>query len=364
MPPWLDVSLAVALVAYAVVDTLANDSAPNPAIRAAFAALTVASVALRTVHPSLAAGLFSIGMTAESVTTEAPDEMAVLLAILLVSYGVGAHLARRESMLSGGLICLALTITIATDPSDSVSNIPISVLLFAVLPWLLGTVVRHRRQDVADLTERATAAERDAQDAVDAERRRLARELHDVVSHAVTLIAVQAEAGQSVIDIDPAAAARALGSIGQVSREALDELARLLAVLDEQASPSESDLSALPALVAGVRATGLRVDLDDRRSERSLDPAVDRCAYRVVQEALTNALRHTAGGHVDVRVSTTAGTLDVEVRSQGRPHTSSYGGSGRGLVGLSDRVVALGGTIEAGPRDGAFVVRAALPARA
>ena len=113
--------------------------------------------------------------------------------------------------------------------------------------------------------------------------------------------------------------------------------------------------------MAGVQATGLHVDLDDTRSDRGLDPEVDRCAYRIVQEALTNALRHTAGGHVRVTVASSPGALDVEVRSEGRQHTSSYGGSGRGLAGLRDRVQTLGGTFETGPHDGAFVVRAVLP---
>jgi signal transduction histidine kinase len=252
---------------------------------------------------------------------------------------------------------MALTVTIAADPSDSVSNIPLSLVLFVGLPFAIGFVVRRRATDVAEL-------QGEAERAVGAERRRIARELHDVVSHAVTLIAVQAEAGRSVIETDRAAADRALASIGQVSREALDELARLLAVLDEETPGSESGLAALPALVAGVQATGLHVDLDHSAPSPVLDPEVDRCAYRVVQEALTNALRHTAGGHVNIRVSQSSGSLDVEVRSEGRQHTSSYGGSGRGLTGLRDRVLALGGTFETGPRDGAFVVRAVLPGTA
>jgi signal transduction histidine kinase len=258
---------------------------------------------------------------------------------------------------------MALTVTIATDPSDSVSNVPFSVVLFVALPFAVGYVVRRRARDVAQLTLRAEELEGEADRAVADERRRLARELHDVVSHAVTLVAVQAEAGQAVIDDDPAAAKRALAAIGQVSREALDELARLLAVLDEQSGDPETGLAGVPALVAGVQATGLQVDLDSGPVP-ALDPDVDRCAYRVVQEALTNALRHTAGGRVSIRVRHSADALDVEVRSDGRAHTSSYGGTGRGLAGLRERVLALGGTLDAGPHDGAFVVRAVLPGRA
>ena len=357
-PPRLDLALAAGLVALAVVETMGNDEAPHTILRTALAALTVSAVAIRRSHPVASAILFSIGMTSESLATEAPDELAVLVAMLLVSYAIGAHLPRREALLSGAVLCLSLTVTIATDPSDSISNIPLSIALFIAIPFLLGSAVRHRHRDVAELTLRADDL---AREAVDNERRRIARELHDVVSHAVTLIAVQAEAGQAVIDDDPAAARRSLEAIGQVSREALDELARLLAVLDEDGATPESGLADLPALVEGVRATGMRVSLDRDPVPVRIDPDLDRCAYRVVQEALTNALRHTGGGQVDVRVRHADGGVDIEIRSEGRPHTSSYGGTGRGLAGLKERVLALGGTIDAGPDGGAFVVHAVLP---
>jgi signal transduction histidine kinase len=360
-PPRLDLVLAAALVVLAIVETMGNEEAPHTLLRTVLAAVTVSSVAIRRSHPVASAAVFSLGVSGESLATESPDEAAVLLALLLVAYAVGAHLARRESLLSAALLCLSLTVTIATDPSDSVSNIPLSIVLFIAIPFLLGSTVRHRRTDVAELTQRNDDLARQADEAVGAERRRIAHELHDVVSHAVTLIAVQAEAGQAVIDDDPASAKRSLAAIGQVSREALDELARLLAVLDEQTPASESGLEALPSLVAGVQATGLHVELDAGDTERGLDPAVDRCAYRIVQEALTNALRHTAGGRVTVRVTRAADAVGVEVCSEGRAHTSSYGGTGRGLAGLRERVLDLGGTFETGPRDGAFVVRATLP---
>jgi signal transduction histidine kinase len=362
-PPPLDLAMAVGLVALVVAETLRYDSAPSPVLRAALAAVTVSAVALRRTAPAAAAVVFSLGMTAESLATESPDETGILIAILLISYSLGAHLPRREALLTVGLTSMALVVTIATDPSDSVSNIPLSVALFVGLPFGLGTVVRRRGRDVAALTLRTEALTQEANRAVDAERRRIARELHDVVSHAVTLIAVQAEAGQAVMDDDPASARRSLESIGQVSREALNELSRLLAVLDDGSTVEEAGLARLGTLVAGVRATGMRVELTEEgeRELMELDPATDRCAYRVVQEALTNALRHTSGGRVQVRVVHADGQVVVEVASEGRPHRSSYGGSGRGLAGLRERVLALGGSFEAAPTNGGFVVRAELP---
>ena len=161
----------------------------------------------------------------------------------MVRYAVGAHDARRESFLGAALVDVSLSLSIATDPSDSVSNIAPTILLFVALPFGLGGAMRKRQQDIATLTLEAAALQARADAAIDAERRRIARELHDVVSHAVTLIAVQAEAGQAVLDTDPVSARRSLAAIGQVGRAALDELARLLAVLDEHSAAAESSLT-------------------------------------------------------------------------------------------------------------------------
>jgi signal transduction histidine kinase len=243
-----------------------------------------------------------------------------------------------------------------------VSNIPLSVVLFIAVPFLLGFVVRHRRLDKAAHTLATEALQREASAAVEAERRRIARELHDVVSHAVTLIAVQAEAGQSVLDTDPEATRRSLAAIGQVSREALAELGRLLAVLSEDETPAaDAGLSQLGSLVEGARAAGLDVSLSEAGSPVPLGPDVDRCAYRVVQEGLTNALRHSSDARVRIVLEHEPDEVVVRVSSIGTPHASSYGGAGRGLSGLRERVAMLGGSFDAGQQDGAFEVRAVLP---
>jgi signal transduction histidine kinase len=279
-----------------------------------------------------------------------------------VAYSVAVHAPLREALLGGALVSMAVAIAIALDPSDSVSNIPPSMLMFVGLPFGVGLLMRRRQQRIAALTLETEALARDADAAVDVERRRIARELHDVVSHAVTLISVQAEAGRSVIDCDPEAARRSLEAIGRVSREALDELGRLLAVLREDDAEDDSGLANLGSLVEGVRAAGLRVEVD-ADAAGPLDPAVDRCAYRVVQEGLTNALRHTSAATVRIAVARDHGELLVTVESEGRAHTSSYGGSGRGLAGLRERVAALGGTFEAtSPAEDRFTLCAVIPA--
>ncbi len=360
----VDLGVALVFVTLAVIETLGNSTAPHPVVRAALAATALSGIAVRRTLPATAAALFGAAMTAESLTAESPDEMVMLLGCVFLSYSVAAHAPRREAFLGGGLIAMAVAVSIGMDPSDSIGNIAPTLALFVAMPFVLGLATRRRSQAIAALTLEAEALSQEADAAVDAERRRIARELHDVVSHAVTVIAVQAEAGQAVIGTDPERARRSLASIAQVSREALDELSRLLAVLRDDAedhSP-ESGLAALPSLVEGARAAGLIVGVRDGREDGRLDPAVDRCAYRVIQEGLTNALRHTGAATVEILLEPGPDSLVTTVSSVGQPHTSAYGGTGHGLTGLRERVAGLGGTFEAGsPAAGRFEIRASLP---
>src|SRR5262245_12106352 len=202
----VDLAVAGALMVVGAVESLGNHDAVHPGIRAAFAVVAAGSVALRRRLPTTAAAIFSAAMVLESAITESPDETAVLLACLLISYSVTANAPAREALLGTGLISLALSFAIGTDPSDSVSNIPPTLVLFVGLPAVLGLTMRRRQERITALTLETEALAREADRAVEAERRRLARELHDVVSHAVTLIAVQAEAGQAVLAEDPGAA--------------------------------------------------------------------------------------------------------------------------------------------------------------
>jgi len=362
--PW-DVTLALALVIGAVAETLVVTSAPDPGARAALAAVTLTGLAVRRRLPVTMTAVVSFGMATESLFLEAPDEMAVLLGLVVASYSVAAHAPLREALTGAALLSMGLAVTIAVDPSDSKSNIVPSLLLFIVLPVLAGISVYRRKRDIAVLQLEAAALIREADAAVDAERRRIARELHDVVSHAVTLIAVQAEAGQAVLDRDIEAARKSLASIGDVSREALDELGRLLALLrdEESTNQTEAGLARMSALVKGARAAGLTVTIHEEGVRRPLPPAADHCAYRVVQEGLTNALRHASGAKVNVLCSYDTDEVRIRVDSEGKRHSSAYGGTGRGLVGLRERVLGLGGSLEADPTPGGnFGLRATLPA--
>jgi signal transduction histidine kinase len=260
------------------------------------------------------------------------------------------------------------------------------------MAWALGASSRTRRAYTAELEERAVRLEREreleARRAVDEERARIARELHDVIAHHVSMMVVQAEAGPVVVENDPGMAARAFDSIGTIGREAMAEMRRLLGVLREDADrggpsvPSfapQPGLEQLPALVEQVRGAGLDVELLVEGSRPDLPPGISLSAYRIVQEALTNALRHGGPGTARVLVRYGDGELRLEVHDHDGDHGSGRanrgadvggGASGlterraghHGLVGMRERAHLFDGELRAGPcPDGGFAVAARLP---
>ena len=326
--PW-DVALMLGFATFAVLETLTVTDAPMPAMRAALAAATMAGLALRRRMPLTAAAMVAFGLASESIFLESADEISVLLGVVVAAFSVAAYAPLRDALVGVALLSMAIAVAISLDPSDSASNIVPTLLLFVVVPQVLGVTVHRRQQQVAVLQLETEALTREAEAAVDAERLRIARELHDVVSHAVTPIAVQAEAGQAVIDRDPTGMAR------------------------------------LSALLEGARAAGLTVTVQEEGVRRPLPAAADHCAYRGIQEGLTNALRHASGANVTVLFRYDTDEVRIRVDSQGKRHSSAYGSTGRGLVGLRERVLGLGGTLEADPTpSGDFGLRATLPAAA
>jgi signal transduction histidine kinase len=359
-----DLLLAAALSAGAVVETVANGG-DRAGLRTLLAVATTAALALRRRAPAVSALLVATWLAVESLATESPDEAAVILAVVVSAFSVGAYAAVREALTGLALLGMSIAISISVDPSDSLSNIAPTLLLFIVVPGALGLAFGRRGRDLAALELRTVAAEDEASAAVENERRRIARELHDVVSHAVTLIAVQAEAGQALLDRDPEAARRSLDAIGTASRDALAELHALLELLQDPAGDGpgreDSGLAHVATLVAGAREAGARVELTESGEVAALSPEADHCAYRVVQEGITNALRHTRSPRVHVAIDHGRTSVRVSVHSRGRPHQSAYGGSGRGLAGLRERVSRLGGTLDTAADGDAFTLCATLP---
>ena len=210
-------------------------------------------------------------------------------------------------------------------------------------------------------TDPVAAADR----AVAEERRRIARELHDVVAHSVSVMTVQAGAVRRLLRPDQERERQALEVIEATGREALTEMRRLVGLLREQGSMPEfapqPSMRTVDVLLGTVREAGLPVELEVEGEPRELPPGIDLSAYRVIQEALTNALRYAGPAHAWVTVRWKARELELEVANDGRSEPGRSDG-GHGLAGLRERVALVGGTIDSGPRTGGgFVVRAHLP---
>ncbi|HEV2012289.1 MAG TPA: sensor histidine kinase [Candidatus Dormibacteraeota bacterium] len=294
--------------------------------------------------------------------------------LLVAMYSVAAYevgVRRVFFLVVAGLGFVAgfVAFVITGNPRSFAITVP---SVFFVAAWLIGDYLRTRRAYVAQLEERAARLERerdqDRQLAADEERSRIARELHDVVAHDVSVIAIQAGAARAVQATRPEAAAQALGLIETTARETLIELNRLLGVLrgSNGASPDRSPqpgIGQLAGLVEELRAAGLEVDARVDGEPRSLPPALDLSAYRIVQEATTNVLKHAGARRVDIRVHYTETMLALDVRDDGAGDGSdSASSSGHGLIGMRERVAVFGGELRAG-RDpaGGFSVHARLP---
>ncbi|HKX68303.1 MAG TPA: histidine kinase [Intrasporangium sp.] len=291
------------------------------------------------------------------------------LGVFVLLFGITLHGTRRGSLVAFGATVATLAVSLALQPEGAVVLADwISSLLAACVAWLAADNLRQRRARWAALEERALLLEREREEreraAVSAERLRIARELHDVVAHSMSVIAVQAGVGSHVIDEDVASAKAALGTIETTSRDALTEMRRMLGVLRDGSEPADVQpvhgLADLPSLAAQMRRTGLGVTLDAPTAAQ-VPACVELTAYRVVQESLTNVLKH--GGPVaHVRVGVDDELVTIEVTDEGgRPDRSGLGG-GHGLAGMRERLSLYGGTFEAGPRlGGGFRVLASLP---
>jgi signal transduction histidine kinase len=222
----------------------------------------------------------------------------------------------------------------------------------------MGRALRRRQALAAALQDRAARLERDqeakARSAVTDERARIARELHDVIAHSLSVIVIQAAAERRVLGEEHAATKEVLGSIEHTGRQALVELRRLLGVIrksdDRPALRPQPTLEHLDELLEQVREAGLTVQLQTQGERVPLPPGVDLSAYRIVQEALTNVLKHADASHAEVLVCYHPSELDLEVIDDG--HGPTDGPGGHGLVGMRERVALYGGILEAGRRDG------------
>jgi signal transduction histidine kinase len=269
-----------------------------------------------------------------------------------------------------GVVLGGAAIVVYNDPNHEPGELIFVPVLFAIA-WLAGFALRERAAQAEAAEERASHAEREREEnarrAVFEERVRIARELHDVVAHHVSMMGVQAGAARVVIDRDPVKAKEALTAIETSSRQAVAELHRLLGFLrqagDRDDLAPQPGLGQLPRLAASMSDSDLAVKVSIEGEKRSLPPTVDVSAYRIVQEALTNTLKHSAASHADVHVRYWPGELEVEIVDDGRPNgASSSPSGGLGLIGMRERAALHGGQLSAGPAaGGGFAVKVRLP---
>jgi signal transduction histidine kinase len=383
----LDVALAVVLAAIALlpmwlVPVSAGGREPDLLANVLTLAMTL-PIAFRRRRPVLVLAITVLATTLAALTG---PSSGVGLGVLIAVYSVAVHADRRHSLAALALtlvaVAVVVTIVFASTPDLPPAMVPLGLVLAWMIfgaVWLLGDLVRSRGEAVAELRQRngelEAEREENARLAVADERARIARELHDAVAHSLSVMVVQAGAARRALETaEPggqAGAERARGALATIEttgRDTLGEMRRVVGALrpsgDEPFEPQPS-LDELDRLLATVREAGLPVELVVEGEARAVPRSVNLSAYRVVQEALTNTLKHAHAASARVRLHYGSEALDVEVTDDGRgaaarlleaPHR------GYGLAGMRERAAMVGGELVAEPGpSGGFVVRARLP---
>jgi signal transduction histidine kinase len=295
-----------------------------------------------------------------------------LLPLAIANYSSAAWGRGRWRLVGLAAVVAADSVLIVRIPEEHSSGEILFSAFVIAGTWLLGDLARSRHRRAEHFAARAMRLEGERDEwtraAVAAERSRIARELHDVVAHTVSLMGVQAGAARMLLEDDPEQARVALSQIEASARESVDELQRLLAVVRDagevHALEPQPTLDQLEGLAAQVRAAGLRVDLEVEPAPPAVPSGIALAAYRIVQEALTNTLKHADAGQARVRLGydRATHTLEIEISDDGRRAAAANGHRGHGLIGMRERTALYGGTLQAGPLPaGGFSVTARLP---
>ena len=361
------------LVASSLEIILSDDRSGPLVANVALVCVMSLSLAWRRTHTLLTVAIVGAGsVVLIALLTGPPDWIAAVALIVIASYAAGAYLERRASLAGLAMILAAIGAVVAIDdPSDWF--FPLAI--FGLAPWLAGRTIRNQTQLARELAEKADRAEHASEEeerrAIAVERSRIARELHDVLAHNLSVMVVQAAAARRVVDRNPAQAVEAAALIERTGREALAEIRHLFGPVrrgegeDLSGPPS---VARLGELARGARAAGLRVELRVVGDPVVLPPGIDLAAYRIVQEALTNALKHSGGRRAAVTVSYEPNELVLSIEDDGEERRGADGlsesGGGHGIVGMCERAALYGGVVQAGRRrGGGFAVRARLPTR-
>ena len=366
----------VALVACAVceLELALSDAVQGPSwVNAVAAAGVTLPVAWRRPYPLVVAPLMVAFLPWQAALDGDLFENAVtpVLTIPMAVYSLAVLLGRRRSVLGFVATLALLWIGIVISDEANPDNFVFTLVIVGG-PFLVGRIVNARILLARELREKAARLEREQREgaklAVAQERARIAREMHDVVAHNLSVMVVQSSAARRMIERNPERARDALASVEHTGREALAEMRRMLEMLrgddeDLELTPQPS-IDELDSLLERAREAGLDVDLQVEGERRRVQSSVDLSCFRIVQEALTNTIKHSGAEHASVRLRYGSSEVEVDVVDDGngmRPDEAPNG-SGHGLVGMRERVAMHGGQLQAGYRpNGGFAVHATLP---
>jgi signal transduction histidine kinase len=375
-PRSVDAVVAVALVAAAVAVAAAGKH--HGPLTLVAAAVTCATVAWRRRAPAAMTAIAIVSITVVGVSSHGlhgrfpPTNFAVVLDYYMLGR---LSIQRGRPEVDAGLLVAAVGVIVIPPGIHGVARVAGLWAQYVGVPFVAGRLVGSRVALTRELRANAQRLEREQQErarhAAAEERNRIARELHDVVAHSVSVMVIQTQAASRVAAGDREAARDALSSVQSCGRDALMEMRRMIGVLrhgdEELAGATAPALSQLGGLVARARAAGLPVELRIVGEPRELTPGLDLVAFRVVQEALTNAIKHAGPARAVVRVTFTPGALELDISDTGRGRAPADGytdAPGQGLVGMRERLVLYGGELQTGrARAGGFRVRARIPLR-
>jgi signal transduction histidine kinase len=323
---------------------------------------------VRRRYPLMVFGLVVVAALFFEVRYDSLPPFASALAM----YTVASHVVNRRTSLHTGLIGLivlsASPLFLQGQTDERIGHLVIVHLVGFTGAWIVGDNVRARRSYLRELEDRTERLERERQEsalrATREEQERIARELHDVIAHSVSVMVVQAAAARDVFERQPERAREALSSIEESGRSALTELRRLLGIVrtdDPESREPQPGLASLESLIEQVRATGLEVELELDGDLGELPAGVGLSVYRIVQEALTNTLKHSRASRARVQIARRGRELAIEVSDNGKG-PGEAAGDGHGLIGMRERVALLGGELDAGAQaGGGFAVKVRLP---
>jgi signal transduction histidine kinase len=370
----LDRLLVVALIAFGWVDLATNADLEGPLwLNIAVVTAIALSFLWRRSKPLVTVLATTGGFSGMAIwLTQPPNMITAVLMLVIAGYAASRHMVGRLSVVALAIgICVIVTVAIVYDPND----IFFPVTFFWIIPWVVGRTIRNQTMLARELAEKAERAQhaRDEEErhAIAVERSRIARELHDVLAHNLSVMVVQASAARRIIDRQPDKAVEVAALIERTGREALAEIRHLFGAVRRG---EDDDLSGPPSitrvdgLARRARAAGLGVELRVVGEPVALPAGIDLTAYRIVQEALTNALKHAGSARASVTVSYEPNEVVLSIEDDGEGSREGFelgeAGGGHGLVGMRERAALYGGLVQAGRRrGGGFAVHARLPTR-